>query len=217
MSAVQAAEIGGNLYAHIEGVVQGSAWGPAADGIGWFVRIGESDGRRVASKDAARNELARIGRAPLKALVARQPWAELIARGVKRVENRGSLIHRRGPLAIVAGSGRYSLDELGHIYDLPEVRAELGDLSTAHDRLPRGFVVAVVSVTGSHQVEGADWCCRPWGWFSYGASGAPACHTVWDRVVRLPEPVPAKGRQSVTFDLDPEVAAAVEAQIAGVW
>lgn len=42
------------IYAKRGGHLLGVAWGPAADSSGqWFVRWGEEDGGRVASKDAA--------------------------------------------------------------------------------------------------------------------------------------------------------------------
>ena len=39
----------------------------------------------------------------MKAITIWQPWAELIARGVKLVENRTWRTHYRGPVAIHAG------------------------------------------------------------------------------------------------------------------
>ena len=40
----------------------------------------------------------------MKALTIRQPWASLIVHGPKRIENRKTLRHYRGPLLIHAGA-----------------------------------------------------------------------------------------------------------------
>ncbi len=42
----------------------------------------------------------------MKALTICEPWATLIAQGVKRIENRTWRTHYRGPLAIHAGKSR---------------------------------------------------------------------------------------------------------------
>jgi hypothetical protein len=68
----------------------------------------------------------------MKALSIRQPWAELILRGEKDVENRSWLTHHRGPLLIHASKTlvRESMDEFG----LDE------------ETIPRGALVGVVEV-----------------------------------------------------------------------
>jgi hypothetical protein len=48
----------GAVFAHINGLVQGVAWGPAVDNGEWFVRFaGEKDAHRVSDKNAAVDEL----------------------------------------------------------------------------------------------------------------------------------------------------------------
>jgi hypothetical protein len=64
----------------------------------------------------------------VKALTVRQPWASLIVRGQKVIENRGWATDHRGPLLIHAGRSR----------------ADLGD---GDEGLPLGAVVGLVSVT----------------------------------------------------------------------
>ncbi len=46
----------------------------------------------------------------MRALTILQPWAEMIARGVKRVENRTWRTKYRGEIAIHAGKGMTGLD-----------------------------------------------------------------------------------------------------------
>lgn len=46
----------------------------------------------------------------MRALTILQPWAHLVATGVKRVENRNWPTHFRGPLAIHAGKGKKCYD-----------------------------------------------------------------------------------------------------------
>ena len=46
---------------------------------------------------------------PLMVITIRQPYAELIARGVKRVENRTWSSKYRGPLAIHAGTAFFAM------------------------------------------------------------------------------------------------------------
>jgi hypothetical protein len=45
----------------------------------------------------------------MRALTILQPWAEMIARGVKRIENRTWRTSHRGPLTTHAGKSRKSL------------------------------------------------------------------------------------------------------------
>jgi len=68
----------------------------------------------------------------MKALTIHQPYAELIASGEKRVENRTWATRHRGHLAIHAGSSRVSLNILDVPFDVEDV--------------PFGAVVAVVNV-----------------------------------------------------------------------
>lgn len=69
----------------------------------------------------------------MKALTVRQPWASLIAAGIKDVENRFWKTSYRGPLLIHAGLAADGDDLLLWQDELPE-------------RLPRGCVVARVEL-----------------------------------------------------------------------
>jgi hypothetical protein len=89
----------------------------------------------------------------MMALSVRQPWASLIAAGVKRAEVRPRPTRHRGPLLICASrSWRASADGLAAVQRL------------GHDiaALPRGVAIAVVDVVG----------CRP---MAEGDAGAACC------------------------------------------
>jgi len=124
----------------------------------------------------------------MKALTICQPYAELILRGEKPVENRTWRLSHRGPLLIHAGKSRAWLN--------------LGDELNSHDGLPIaemafGALVGVASVlaclspaavrrdyrriAGSEHIEG-PWC------------------TVLAEVRRFLEPIPYRGQPGV-FDV----------------
>lgn len=81
-----------------------------------------------------------------------------------------------------------------------------------------GAVVAVALLADCHQAEQRPdgyTCCAPWGDREYhGASRrGPAFHLVLSDIQRLPEPVPAIGKQLVPWLMPEMVAAAVNAQV----
>jgi hypothetical protein len=91
----------------------------------------------------------------MRALTVCQPYAELIASGVKLVENRRWSTHYRGPLAIHAGASR----------------AMLADWDGDPDRLQYGAIIAVVTLVGCVELEqlparlvGHKHAHGPWCW-----------------------------------------------------
>jgi hypothetical protein len=83
----------------------------------------------------------------MKALTVRQPWAELIIRGQKDVENRSRTTTHRGQLAIHAGLGLDSSE--------PKVQGELD----------RGAIIGVVDVVGCVQGSKSPWAVSgQWHW-----------------------------------------------------
>ncbi len=105
----------------------------------------------------------------MKCLTVRQPWATLIALGIKTVENRTWFTKHRGPLLIHAGKG---IDKDGM-----KLVQDLGlDLPTP---LPRGVLVCRVNVVDCVPIESLN--PDPDG----GASDGPQC---W--LLESPEPVP---------------------------
>lgn len=100
--------------------------------------------------------------ARIRALSCKQPWAELIARGVKTLEIRGRNTHYRGELAVHASS-RYD----GSPAAVAAYRAHIGDQMSRAQRirdLPAGRLVAVVTLTASDPWEPGHLgeACTPW-------------------------------------------------------
>lgn len=124
---------------------------------------------------------------PIPALTLHQPWATLVMAGAKRVENRTwAPVQLTAPVptplwvAIHAGVrvDRDALLEVGHAH--PALQPLLSG------QLPRGVILGIV------RVERASWLADvrdPW------ATG-PRCWMI-DRVLRLEEPIPARGRQGL--------------------
>lgn len=157
--------------------------------------------------DAAWDEiLAAFGDQPIRALTVWQPWASAIAAAetvlaAKTTENRGWRIPP-GPLTIHAGK---QLDESA--CRLPLVRQVLRDAGWRRiGDLPRGALVAVVRVTGSHR-PGRN-CCS-WGQLDQWHNDLAA-------VKALPKPIPMRGKQklwTVPRPAQPITAGAVAAAI----
>lgn len=83
----------------------------------------------------------------LPALGIRQPWAELILRGIKTVEVRSQNTRVRGPIYIYVGKKPAE----GHAADRA-IRQHALDMKT----LPRGVVVGTVEIRGTGPMRSAD-------------------------------------------------------------
>lgn len=138
--------------------------------------------------------LAIFGDQPMRALTVWQPWASAIAAAAtvldaKGTENRGWAIPP-GPLMIHAGK---KLDE--DACRLPHVRRVLKAAGWQRiSDLPRGALLCVVNVTGSHRSTG---CCPLWG--------QPGQYHNQLTVIReLPAPIPMRGYQKLWTITRPE-------------
>lgn len=119
----------------------------------------------------------------MKALTICQPYAELIARGDKPIENRTWGTRYRGPLAIHAGKSRAWLS-----IDDDDPRANYGVDVTA---ISFGAVVAVARLRGCCRIEDLPLDLRdhmhaegPWCW-------------ILEDVQRLPMPIACNGAQGL--------------------
>lgn len=125
----------------------------------------------------------------MKVLTICQPYAELIARGQKRVENRVWSTRYRGPLLIHAGKSR---EWLGGDTDI-ELAKEFGR------RIEFGAIVAKCQLIDCLDIElierGNYRKTYPWLDGDPHASG-PWCW-VLDEIERLPEAIPWKGAQGL--------------------
>jgi hypothetical protein len=100
----------------------------------------------------------------VKALSIRQPWAELIIRGIKDVENRSWSTEHRGPLAIHAAR------TFGLNLDAPEERKEYEYLRDEYgidkDALVFGALVGTVEVIEVTKQVKSKWHLQGnWGWY----------------------------------------------------
>lgn len=111
----------------------------------------------------------------MKALTVCQPYAELIARGLKPIENRTWPTLYRGPLAIHAGKSREWMDD--------------GDLE-AYPDMAFGAVIALVNLVN---------CCErerlPIALLHNQHANGPWCW-VLEHVERI-APVPCRGAQGL--------------------
>lgn len=106
----------------------------------------------------------------MRAITIHQPWAELIVRGEKDVENRSWRTRHRGPLLIHAGAraDRGSFQEHG----VPE-------------DVERSAIIGVVEVIDCTQERTSGWHeAGNWGWYLA-------------RAKRFPKPIPMKGRRGL--------------------
>ena len=134
----------------------------------------------------------------MKAITIKQPWALLVAAGVKTVENRSTNIFGsyRGPLAVHSSR---QVDR--HALASPMVRdalRSLGLVPGALPVLPLGAVLAVVELVDVHhdsvhtpvvvddELRVTD-PCSPW-------AHRDAWHALLEDVRPLPAPVPWSGR-----------------------
>lgn len=122
----------------------------------------------------------------MKALTICQPYAELIARGDKPIENRTWPTSYRGPLAIHAGKSRAWLDEEAALYAI-DVRA-----------IPFGAIVAVADLVACLRLD-LQWPNRWEPLREHEHANGPFCWILEN--VRRVNPVPFRGAQGL-FDVE---------------
>jgi len=128
----------------------------------------------------------------MKALTLCQPWASLVAIGVKSYETRSWRTSYRGRLAIHAAKRVVHVD--GYAGAL--IAARLAEAGLCLDSLPIGAVVATCTLTGCYPVDmlwgrlvdmGDEGVFGDWRMGRYAWRLAD--------VVPLDEPIPARGKQ----------------------
>jgi hypothetical protein len=137
-------------------------------------------------------------------LTVHQPWATLIAYGIKKVETR-----RWGPRDGTGWVGIHSAAALPGPNDLAALRYYSTVISAQPDTYPRGQVIAlaylselvvmteawIAAISPAERLLGdyhPGWC----GW-------------VFSRVVPLPQPIPARGQQGLWRWTPPDAVAAL--------
>ncbi len=112
----------------------------------------------------------------MKALTICQPYAEMIARGEKVIENRTWPTNYRGPLAIHAGKSKCWMDD---------------DDIAEYPRMAFGAVVATATLVDCKRVTDL-----PWELQGNEHANGPWCWLLTD-VLRLDKPIPARGAQGL--------------------
>jgi|GEM_PF-788921 len=174
--------------------------------------------------DAALRANLRLGPG-LKAISLLQPWASLVAFRLKHLETRSWNTAYRGPLAIAASLGKPS-----HVRTLcehdPYIKAAVEAMGHTFDTLPRGGIVAVANlqlckrimpegahagqrITNARELDPAQLTPQE---YAFGDYSPGRFAWVLQDVLRLAEPVPAKGALSL-WEVPKDVIAQVQAAV----
>jgi hypothetical protein len=100
----------------------------------------------------------------VKALSIRQPWAHLIAQGVKTIENRTCRTAYRGPLLIHAGA---------RWYEEPREAIETRHGIAIPRNLPLGGIVGIADLVDIVEQSGDPFFFGPYGWVLDNARPLP--------------------------------------------
>ena len=104
----------------------------------------------------------------LRALAIRQPYAWLVANGIKDIENRSRFTHYRGQVLIHASLDEDLLFE-DSLADLSR-RAEIESPSS----FKRGGIIGVAEIVGCERRHGSPWKDpSSWGWVLANARPLP--------------------------------------------
>jgi hypothetical protein len=128
----------------------------------------------------------------MKALTLTQPWATLVAIGVKKLETRSWRTAYRGPLAIHAAKGFPKNCAL--LCNEDRFRQALRAHGiTGADALPRGVVVATCNLIGCMETETIREAIEQDDEWYFGDYSDGRYAFQLARIVRLDNPVAAKG------------------------
>lgn len=158
----------------------------------------------------------------IKCLSLYQPWATLIALGLKKYETRGWATHYRGKIAIHAGKRPMDRDEVCRLLNLIRFQPP-----QEWNGFQRGKIVAIADLTDCLEMhrKGAflQNACPPQICIEHQTDLEIAVgywepfRWAWklENVIALPEPISASGRQRL-WTPDPELQTALEKVICGV-
>lgn len=139
-----------------------------------------------AARLAGDREGAEVSGGSMAGLSLTQPWATLVAMGMKRIETRSWKTNYRGTIAIHAAKGFPKKAQLFASYE-----HTMGRLP---GRIPRGAIIALARIANCIPVEEAvlDTTAleRTYGDYTYGVG-----RWAWllEDVVALDEPLPCRG------------------------
>lgn len=119
----------------------------------------------------------------MRALTIKQPWAELIAMGEKRVENRTWWTRYTGPILIHAAASRGTVDGVDWVDAVDPSRCEFGKIIAVAEL--KGCVahalIPTLRGTANEWLDSHPYAEGPWCW-------------VLANVRRLSSPIPCRGR-----------------------
>ena len=138
----------------------------------------------------------------IRVITLTQPWASLVAHGLKRFETRSWATAYRGPLAIHAAKGFPR--ECRDLCSTEPFAEALTSISIARfDQLPRGAVLATVMLCGCFEMGSllapctadllASFKVPTWPESAFGDFMRGRFAWYLDHLERLAEPIPAKG------------------------
>jgi hypothetical protein len=127
----------------------------------------------------------------MKVLTVKQPWAWLVAQGIKPIENRTWRTRYRGPLVIQASAHKRPARDFASAAEFAMAR---GIAVPPQNELERGCTVALVDLVDCVPAHSSPWFEGPFGW-------------VLENVRLLPA-FPLAGRLGV-YDCPPDVLAKI--------
>lgn len=101
----------------------------------------------------------------LQAISLHQPWASLVAAGLKRIETRTWETNYRGPIAIHAAKSVPSyVKKIMHDEPALSRALQLAELSPDPNDLPAGAIVGIARLAGTEAINRTIWEYRPDGY-----------------------------------------------------
>ena len=117
-----------------------------------------------------------------KCLTVRQPWADLIAKGIKTIENRTWQTHHRGELYIHAGSKL-------HAMPISAIEKTHG-LDIDRDSLVFGAIIARVNLVDIVSKSSSPYFTGPFGWVFQDIEAIQPIHCLGTmRLFNLPDDI----------------------------
>jgi hypothetical protein len=145
----------------------------------------------------------------VRALTIRQPYADAIAHGPKRIENRPKPL----PVKYISVPVLLHAAKAHHASGITAI--DLAQITGARTHTwpgTRSAIIAVIRFGGFHLADNnAHWCCRPWGQVATRVQ-PEVWHWEIREVTPLDEPVPASGALGF-WTPDDDVLDAVQRQI----
>lgn len=134
----------------------------------------------------------------MKAITIKQPWASLIAEGIKDIENRMWLTKFRGRVLIHAGAGKF-VQDLHLLLDYPQILDVINkkkEVEIFGSHLIKGAIIGSVEIIDcviEHESIWAEKTPMPAGCYM---GEKPIYNWVLANPILFPEPIPAKGKLS---------------------